>query len=303
MKQILSPILFLAIGIQILWSQEQPASYTKKVLEKVAVQTLFSYYTQDGNNAAVTGGEGTEALTDAAPTIVVQMPIGSDGILTVDTGLSAYTSASSSNVNPLDGNEPASPWVASSGPSRSDVLAHFNPSYAHFSADRNTIYNASLAVSKEYDYQSFGFGAGVSKLYNEKNTEVGLNVQVYLDQHDPQYPIELRTGFFNGNIRGEGTYTNDFAAFSQAKRNTYALSFNVAQILTAKMQASLFIDAVMQEGLLSSPLQRVYFADKPDFFIDDFQLADNVERLPFYRYKYPVGARLNYYISDAIILR
>jgi hypothetical protein len=237
MKQILSPILFLAIGIQILWSQEQPASYTKKVLEKVAVQTLFSYYTQDGNNAAVTGGEGTEALTDAAPTIVVQMPIGSDGILTVDTGLSAYTSASSSNVNPLDGNEPASPWVASSGPSRSDVLAHFNPSYAHFSADRNTIYNASLAVSKEYDYQSFGFGAGVSKLYNEKNTEVGLNVQVYLDQHDPQYPIELRTGFFNGNIRGEGTYTNDFAAFSQAKRNTYALSFNVAQILTAKMQA------------------------------------------------------------------
>jgi hypothetical protein len=231
------------------------------------------------------------------------MPIGSDGILTVDTGLSAYTSASSSNVNPLDGNEPASPWVASSGPSRSDVLAHFNPSYAHFSADRNTIYNASLAVSKEYDYQSFGFGAGVSKLYNEKNTEVGLNVQVYLDQHDPQYPIELRTGFFNGNIRGEGTYTNDFAAFSQAKRNTYALSFNVAQILTAKMQASLFIDAVMQEGLLSSPLQRVYFADKPDFFIDDFQLADNVERLPFYRYKYPVGARLNYYISDAIILR
>ena len=303
MKQILSPILFLAIGIQILWSQEQPASYTKKVLEKVAVQTLFSYYTQDGNNAAVTGGEGTEALTDAAPTIVVQMPIGSDGILTVDTGLSAYTSASSSNVNPLDGNEPASPWVASSGPSRSDVLAHFNPSYAHFSADRNTIYNASLAVSKEYDYQSFGFGAGVSKLYNGKNTEVGLNVQVYLDQHDPQYPIELRTGFFNGNIRGEGTYTNDFAAFSQAKRNTYALSFNVAQILTAKMQASLFIDAVMQEGLLSSPLQRVYFADKPDFFIDDFQLADNVERLPFYRYKYPVGARLNYYISDAIILR
>ena len=182
-------------------------------------------------------------------------------------------------------------------------MAHFNPSYAHFSADRNTIYNASLAVSKEYDYQSFGFGAGVSKLYNEKNTEVGLNVQVYLDQHDPQYPIELRTGFFNGNIRGEGTYTNDFAAFSQAKRNTYALSFNVAQILTAKMQASLFIDAVMQEGLLSSPLQRVYFADKPDFFIDDFQLADNVERLPFYRYKYPVGARLNYYISDAIILR
>ena len=302
MKYTFVALLFFSVSA--LMGQDKGGVYTKKVLEKVSVQTLFSYYTQEGNNAAVTGGEGTEALTNAAPTMVVQIPIGADGILTVDTGLSAYTSASSSNVNPFDGKSAdASPWVASSGPSSSDVLAHFNPSYAHFSEDRNTIYNASLAVSKEYDYQSLGFGVGLSKLYNEKNTELGLNLQVYMDKHDPQYPIELRTGFFNSNIRGEGAYTNAFAAFSQTKRNTYALSFNMTQILTEKIQASLFIDAVMQEGLLSSPLQRVYFADKANFFIDAFQLADNVERLPFYRYKYPVGARLNFYLSDTFILR
>ena len=304
MKKISHTLFLIFAATLALWSQEEKSNYTKSVLEKVSVQTLFSYYTQEGNNAAVTGGEGTEALTNAAPTMVVQIPIGADGILTVDTGLSAYTSASSSNVNPFDGKSAdASPWVASSGPSSSDVLAHFNPSYAHFSEDRNTIYNASLGVSKEYDYQSLGFGVGVSKLYNEKNTELGLNLQVYMDKHDPQYPIELRTGFFNSNIRGDGAYTNAFAAFSQTKRNTYALSFNMTQILTEKIQASLFIDVVMQEGLLSSPLQRVYFADKSDFYIDAFQLADNVERLPFYRYKYPVGARFNYYVSDAIILR
>jgi hypothetical protein len=304
MKKISHTLFLIFAATLALWSQEEKSNYTKSVLEKVSVQTLFSYYTQEGNNAAVTGGEGTEALTNAAPTMVVQIPIGADGILRVDTGLSAYTSASSSNVNPFDGKSAdASPWVASSGASRSDVLAHFNPSYAHFSEDRNTIYNASLAFSKEYDYQSIGFGMGISKLYNEKNTELGLNIQVYLDVHDPQYPIELRTGFFDSNIIGEGTYTNAFAAFSQTKRNTYALSVNLAQILTNKMQVSFFIDAVMQEGLLSSPLQRVYFADKANFFIDAFQLADNVERLPFYRYKYPVGARLNYYLSDTFILR
>ena len=304
MKKILNTLFLIFTATLALWSQDEKSNYTKSVLEKVSVQTLFSYYTQEGNNAAVTGGEGTEALTNAAPTMVVQIPIGADGILTVDTGLSAYTSASSSNVNPFDGKSAdASPWVASSGPSSSDVLAHFNPSYAHFSEDRNTIYNASLAVSKEYDYQSLGFGVGLSKLYNEKNTELGLNLQVYMDKHDPQYPIELRTGFFDSNISGEGTYTNAFAAFSQTKRNTYALSVNLAQILTNKMQVSFFIDAVMQEGLLSSPLQRVYFADKANFFIDAFQLADNVERFPFYRYKYPVGARLNYYLSDTFILR
>ena len=304
MKKISHTLFLIFAATLALWSQEGKSNYTKSVLEKVSVQTLFSYYTQEGNNAAVTGGEGTEALTNAAPTMVVQIPIGENGILSVDAGISAYTSASSSNVNPFDGkNADASPWVASSGASRSDVLAHFNPSYAHFSEDRNTIYNASLAFSKEYDYQSIGFGMGISKLYNEKNTELGLNIQVYLDEHDPQYPIELRTGFFDSNISGEGTYTNAFAAFSQTKRNTYALSVNLAQILTNKMQVSFFIDAVMQEGLLSSPLQRVYFADKANFFIDAFQLADNVERLPFYRYKYPVGARLNYYLSDTFILR
>lgn len=304
MKKISHTLFLIFSATLALWSQEEKSNYTKSVLEKVSVQTLFNYYTQEGNNAAVTGGEGTEALTNAAPTMVVQIPIGENGILSVDAGISAYTSASSSNVNPFDGKSAdASPWVASSGASRSDVLAHFNPSYAHFSEDRNTIYNASLAFSKEYDYQSIGFGMGISKLYNEKNTELGLNIQVYLDEHDPQYPIELRTGFFDSNISGEGTYTNAFAAFSQTKRNTYALSVNLAQILTNKMQVSFFIDAVMQEGLLSSPLQRVYFADKANFFIDAFQLADNVERLPFYRYKYPVGARLNYYLSDTFILR
>src|SRR6056300_1807977 len=130
MKRISHTLFLIFAATLALWSQEEKSNYTKSVLEKVSVQTLFSYYTQEGNNAAVTGGEGTEALTNAAPTMVVQIPIGADGILTVDTGLSAYTSASSSNVNPFDGKSAdASPWVASSGPSSSDVLAHFNSSY------------------------------------------------------------------------------------------------------------------------------------------------------------------------------
>lgn len=295
-------ICLLCVGF--LWGQEKETTYSKRALEKVSVQTLFSYYSQDGKNAAVTGGEGTEALTNAAPTMLVQMPIGADGILSIDTGISAYTSASSSNVNPFDKNDSeASPWVASSGASRSDELVHFNPSYTHFSEDRNTIYSASLAFSREYDYRSVGFGAGLSKLYNEKNTELGLNFQLYLDQHDPQYPIELRTGFFDPQIIGDGIYNHSFTPFDQVRRNTFALSISLAQILTPKMQASFFIDAVLQEGLLSSPLQRVYFGDTANFYVGSFQLADNVERLPNSRYKYPLGARLNYYLSDRFILR
>ena len=50
-------------------------------------------------------------------------------------------------------------------------------------------------------------------------------------------------------------------------------------------------------------MQRIYFGDTENFFIEDFQLADDVERLPDSRFKIPIGARLNYYLSDRFVLR
>ena len=77
--------------------------YKKRVLENTEIDFLSSYYSQDGNNAAVSGGTGTEELTDFTPTIVVSIPLNVDDVLTIDAGVSAYTSASSSNINPFDG--------------------------------------------------------------------------------------------------------------------------------------------------------------------------------------------------------
>jgi len=287
------------------YAQDENTSYTPRVLEATEIDLLFSYYGQDGNNAAVTGGEGTEELTDATSSIVVQIPINEDDVLTVDAGISAYTSASSSNVNPLDGgaDRVISPFSASSGASRKDQLVHFNPSYRHSSDDRNSVWTANAYVSSEYDYFSIGFGGGYAHLFNERNTELSINGQVYFDSWNPQYPIELRNGFFDDRITGTGTYAPSFTAFDQENRNSYALSFGLFQILGKKVQASLFADLVLQRGLLSTPFQRVYFADVNDFFIDDFQLADDVERLPESRFKLPIGARLNYFLSDVLVLR
>lgn len=284
-------------------AQGNTQEYVKKVLETTEVELLYSYYNQDGNNAAVTGGEGTEKLTDMTPTIIVSIPFGENDVLTVDAGISAYTSASSSNINPFDGNAPASPWVESSGPSRSDVLSYFHPSYSHSSTDRNEIMSVNAAVSSEYDYFSVGFGAGYTRLLNEKNTELGISGQVFLDTYRPQYPIELREGFFDDRITGNGTYNPLFTPFKQLNRNSYSLSLNFSQIVTKKFQFSLSFDVVFQEGLLSTPHQRVYLSDRDDFFIEDFQLADNAERLPFYRFKLPIGGRLSYYINEMLSLR
>nr|WP_223826620.1 DUF3570 domain-containing protein [Flagellimonas sp. S3867] len=297
-------LVFLGFGISIAWGQQTDNSYSKRVLETSEIDVLFSYYSQDGQNAAVTGGEGTEELTDATSTIVLRMPMNEDDVLTVDVGLSAYTSASSSNVNPLDGgNINATPFDASSGDSRKDMLAYINPTYQHSSKDRNSIWSANAYFSAEYDYFSVGFGGSYSKLFNEKNTELTLSARVFLDKWNAIYPIELRPGFFDDRITGIGTYNPGFTAFDKENRNSYSVSLSFSQILGKKLQGALFVDLVSQNGLLSTPFQRVYYGDVNDFFIDDFQLADNVEQLPDSRFKVPFGGRLNFYATDFLILR
>ncbi|MBR9855324.1 MAG: DUF3570 domain-containing protein [Algicola sp.] len=301
LKRSIFMLSFLMVSVA--WSQQNGTSYKKRVLETSEVDLLFSYYNQDGQNAAVTGGEGTEELTDATSSIVLRMPMNEDDILTVDIGLSAYTSASSSNVNPLDDGLNVSPFDASSGESRKDVLVYINPSYQHSSDDRNSIWSVNGYVSSEYDYFSIGFGGSYTKLFNEKNTEITLSANVFLDKWNSQYPIELRNGFFDDRIIGNGTYDPIFSEFNDENRNSYSLSLGFSQILSRKLQGALFMDVVSQHGLLSTPFQRVYFSDFEDFYIDDFQLADNVERLPDSRFKIPVGGRLNYYLNDLVILR
>lgn len=303
--------IYILLLISALGFAQEDTSYKKRVLEAAEIELLFSYYGQDGRNAAVTGGEGSEELTDATSALVVSIPLNDDAVLTADVGVSAYTSASSSNVNPLDGDARriVSPFSASSGASRQDVLVHFNPSYQHSSDDRNSVSSVNAYISSEYDYFSVGFGGGYSRLFHEKNTEVSLSGKVYFDKWNPQYPIELRNGFFDSRTMGVGTdsdptgYAPNFTEFEIVNRNTYALSLGLSQILGKKLQGALFMDAVLQKGLLSTPFQRVYFGDTNDFFIEEFQLADDVERLPNSRFKLPLGVRLNYYLNDTFVLR
>ncbi len=334
------------------------STYKKKVLEDTEVDLLLGYYGQEGKHASVTGGVGNESLQNIAPTVVIRIPLNDNDILTADLGISNYTSASSSNGNPFNtgasrggddddrgngngngGNAPmGSPWVASTGASRQDALKTINISYAHAREDRNRYWSVNLGASSEYDYQSFGFGGGFTQLWNEKNTEITVNSQVYLDQWKPILPTEIHeyelygSGFlsntrsyFSGvailNENGSsvvGYLPSNFSPIDNVSRNSYSFSFNFSQIISSRLQFSAFIDIVKQEGWLANPLQRVYFSDKPNFYIgnsasisnyenssntDVFHLADDIERLPSTRLKYPFGMRLNYYVNEYVVVR
>jgi hypothetical protein len=353
-KVIIALILFSsAIGIA-----QESAEYKKRVLETAEVDFLTSYYTQKGNNASVSGGIGNEKLTDFTPTIVISVPLNDNDVLTIDTGISAYTSASSSNLNPFDsnsgasaggdddeiddnlsnvpGNPTGSPWVASSGASRQDIWGSVNIDYSHSSDNRNTIWNADASFATEFDYSSIGFGGGLTKLFNEKNTTLGVSGKVYLDAWRPRYPTELdsylevngnlNAGFFkgvaiidqDGNTSANWQPVDGFSLINNKSRNSYSVSFSFSQILSKNAQVSLFFDLVKQQGWLGNPMQRVYFGDINNYYIgnaesisnytsssnkDVFQLADDIERLPNSRFKIPIGVRLNYFLNETIALR
>jgi len=317
--------------------KDSNTDFKKRVLEKTEVDVLLSYYNQDGVHSAVGGGVGSEELSDLASNIVVAVPLNEDDVLTMDAGISAYTSASSSNIRPFDGSGgKGTPWQASSGASKSDQLASLSVNYSHSSDDRNFIWNGDVSFSNEYDYTSVGFGGGITKLFNQKNTEISFKANAYLDQWRPIYPIELKeyslygsnfsnAGFLNGrtvldqNGNPSSSYMpSAFTPYDSSNRNSYSASVSFSQILTKKIQLSIFMDILKQDGLLATPYQRVYFADKPNYYIGDaqyipvydtsankgvYQLADDKERLPGSRFKIPIGARINFYINEYVVAR
>ncbi len=350
--------------------KESAKIFKKRVLETAEVDLVMSYYAQKGDHASVTGGVGTEKLNDITSDIIVSIPINDDDVLTVDAGISAYSSASSSNLDPFDASGASrnggddddrripndktsgSPWIASSGASKQDVWGSGNVSYAHNTDDRNTIWSANAGFAAEFDYFSIGFGGGLTKLFNKKNTEIGVKAQLYLDTWLPVYPTELdsyleagknlTSGFFSKiNILDENYQLSQawspdaFSLIKDKGRNTYSVSLNLSQIVHKKAQFSLFADIVLQKGWLSNPMQRVYFADKPNFYVGGthrfnasgvfvsadpvsvvaidnytnktnttvFQLADDIERLPSSRFKLPIGMRFNYFVNEIISVR
>jgi hypothetical protein len=193
------------------FSQEASDSipvYKKRVLESVEVDFLSSLYAQDGDNAAVTGGSGTEQLMDGTATFVISIPLNADDVLTIDAGESAYTSASSSNINPFD-SRIADNFQASTGASGSDVWTNLTGTYSSSSDDRNDIWSAKFSVSNEYDYFSTGLGGSYTKLFNQKNTELSMHGSIYIDTWRAIYPYELRPFAAGGNGRFNNLFRNN----------------------------------------------------------------------------------------------
>jgi hypothetical protein len=275
MKKISLAAIALYLNILGAFSQSaktDSAHYSSKKLALNEINLVSSYYTQDGNNSAVTGGIGTEKLTDISNIIEVKLlrtdRRGRLHNINLEVGVDHYTSASSDKIDPS----------TISSPSYSDTRIYPSIGYSIKRPSSGITTGLTASLSTEFDYTSTGLAFNFSKTSKDNNREFGVKLQAYLDEWDVILPIELRTA------SDEGIHK---------PRNSYSASFNFSQVVNQRFQFSLLADIVSQTGLLATSYQRVYFSNN----------GENYEQLPDNRFKIPLGFKANYFLSDRFIIR
>jgi hypothetical protein len=257
------------------------AAFQNRKLKVTEVNFVSSYYTQDGDNSAVTGGTGTEKLTDVATTFDISLtktdPRSRVHTFRLEAGIDHYTSASSDRIDPS----------TISSASAADTRYYPSVSWSRVDEAKQYSLGGALSLSTEYDYFSKGASISFSRFTKDHNREVGLTLGAYLDTWKVIYPVELRT-----LPTDAGPVSNPDATGSRP-RNSYSASFSLTQVINKRLQLSALLDLAYQSGQLGTLYQRVYFQD----------LSVQAEQLPGHRLKIPVGIRLNYFAADRLLLR
>jgi len=259
-------VLIFFYGMSSAFAQESDYQM-KSNDEEITADFLTSYYEQTGNNAAVTGGVGTEQLTDFASMLVVNVPLDSINAINVTIGADFYTSASTDNIN-----------SRISSASSKDLRSYGTIGYTRKNLKKGTTYGIKTNFSTEYDYTSISGGLSFAKEFNEGNSELSLNAQAFFDNWETFFPQELR----------------GIVSLPSTDRQSYNFQATYAQVINRRMQFSISSEAILMKGLLSTPFHRVFFSD---------QLLPDIERLPDSRLKIPLGLRLNIFPADDLIIR
>jgi len=277
MKKIVVTVAALILFLNVSKAQTDSTKYRKLKIDEVNFVT--SYYHQNGQNSAVTGGIGDERLDDSGNSIDLQLSKfdkkNNKHIFGIELGVDVYSSASSDKI------DPSTISSASSG----DVRVSPSASYLFENTKHNYSLGGGLSFSNEFDYTSVGANVLYSKASKDKNTEFSAKASVFLDTWKVILPVELRPASPNFQYK-QG---------DSAPRNSYNLALGLTQVINQRLQMSVLTDIGYQKGLLGTAYQRVYFKDNGDNAYS--------EKLPDNRFKLPIGVRANYFLGDRFILR
>lgn len=284
--------------------------YENRPLKIEEINFVSGYVDQKGNHSAITGGKGTENLTDINNNLDVKLVKKSgkyEHALDFNMGVDHHTSASTAYIEtPPTGATTtiyaakiaSNPKTLGSTTSRASGGSTSTTSYTESSASKlygwrfypslnyslknlenNTTFGIGAYYSYEFDYNSLGAEVSFVKASMDNNREFSAKAQAFFDKRDNIIPYELRTTTYK---------SGDWKS-----KNSYSLNLAYSQVINDRLQMSLLGDLAVQNGLLSTPYNRVYMNNN----------TVTNEKLPDNRLKIPVGIRANYFAGNNLIVR
>jgi len=274
-------------------------AYEARPLYIDEVNLVSSYYSQTGNHSAITGGLGTQTVSDISNGLELKLAWANNGYsknsLNIGLGMDHHTSASSA-------------YVTTTGKGKQDG-SRLYPSldWTLENTKSGTSFGLGSYYSGEYNYKSLGFDMHFAQKTRDKNGEFSVKAQAYLDNVVLIYPSEfiavvapapagatyITTASGNRVLSTNGSSHGGSTSLPTTPRNTYTGSFSYSQIINSRLQLALLADVVQQNGYLGLPYHRVYLSNG----------KDTLENLPSSRFKLPLGIRANYFLGDNVILR
>jgi hypothetical protein len=262
------------------------AHYNPRQLRLDEVDFVSSYYWQNGDHSAVTGGIGSEKVTDIANGIDLNFVWtnhnNNKNTLVAGLGFDYHTAASQAYVSKTGASSP------------SGTRLYPSLDWTVENSKTGNTFGIGAYASNEYNYKSLGADLHYSVKTDNKNGEFSAKLQGYFDHVTLIYPSEFVPSSLyindNGNHHGNNGHRDNFGS---SPRETYSAAFAYSQIINSRLQIAFLADVVGQNGYLGLPFHRVYFTNG----------KDTIEKLPSSRYKLPLGVRLNYFLGDNIILR
>ena len=266
MRMQLKIVIFLALISGVLHAQPAIDSTSRAPID---VNFLFHYYQQDGDHSAVTGGIGTQQLTDYDSRLILVIPVDTIGKLSIDAAVNTYSSASTDRID-----------SRLSSASSSDIRAALQLGWEQEQQAEGSAFNWEVGGSIESDYLSTNLGGGWYRPFGAGQSALYLSGQAFFDRLVLYFPEELR---------------DTVQPFIQTDRRfSYQFDFQYQRIINRRMNVALSGGVSLQEGLLSTPFHRVYFPG---------EALPRIERLPGQRWKWPLGLRVNYFAGSRWVLR
>jgi hypothetical protein len=336
MKKITLSLLGIYLSALMAFGQanKDTSSYKSTPLKFDEVNFVSGYYSQNGNHSAVTGGVGTEELTNFSNVINLNLSKRSKHKLhtfSLDVGIDHYTSASSDMIDGWRGGKLPSGGTTNddndefekkssllkSGPvSKASSVNPTTPQtgasssvYSRASRSDNHIY-PSLSYSLKNELKHFQIGANLAYSHEFDYESKGATISFAKFSKDNNRELAVKlSGYFDewrviipkelresgyGGIKPYGSGSEEDPTPIKHEPRT---SYNASLIFSQIVTTRLQLAILLDLAYQHGLLATRY---QRVYFNNNFE---NYENLPDSRYKVPVGVKASYFAGDRIILK